>query len=273
MSKKLLFLLGLCSRTADTLKVTVAGGSGFVGSRVCKYLVENGAEVTSVSQSGAPPAWAAGASWASQVEWKSSDLARGSLEAVTEALGTPEAFISCVGTIGFDRQGLLVGNGKANADCSKAAASLGVVRACYLSVSEELFDAKEWLPSFFLGYFDGKRQAESAFEALAPGNVCIVRPTFIYGGDEFAIAPPRVTADYGAFIESLLSAAPIKLLADVLPGLLKVALRPPVSVDAVAAACARQALGKIDAAQVIDGTEAINAAADLPEPVSEGVAA
>lgn len=112
--------------------------------------------------------------------------------------------------------------------------------------------------------FDGKRQAEAAFAELAPGSVCVVRPTFIYGGDSFAIAPPRVTAEYGAFIEDLLSAGPFKFLAGVLPGLLKVALRPPVSVDAVAAACARAAIGKIDAGQVIDGTEAINAAADLP---------
>ena len=45
------------------------------------------------------------------------------------------------------------------------------------------------------------------------------------------------------------------------------------AVDAVAAACARQALGKIDAGQVLATTEAINAAADLPEPAPEGVAA
>ena len=32
------------------LKVTVVGGSGFVGSRVCKILVDCGAEVTSVSK-------------------------------------------------------------------------------------------------------------------------------------------------------------------------------------------------------------------------------
>lgn len=263
-----LFLVGLSAVSA--LKVTVAGGSGFVGSRVCKYLVENGADVTSVSQSGKPPAWAASEPWTSSVSWVANDMTRGSLDGLKAALGEPEAFVSCVGTVGFDRQGLLLGNGKANADCAKALSS--VQRVAYVSVSEELFGSSGWLPGFFVGYFDGKRQAESAFEGLAPGAVCVVRPSFIYGGDEFAIAPPRVTAEYGATIEGLLSAKPFELLANVLPGLLKIALRPPVSVDAVAAACARHALGKIDAG-TYDGTAAINAAADLPEPEPEAAVA
>lgn len=260
----------LLARTSVALRVTVAGGSGFVGSRVCKYLVDAGAEVRAVSKSGAAPAWAAGETWAGSVTWVASDLTRGSMESLEAALGAPEAFVSCVGSIGFDRQGLLLGNGKTNADCTKALQNLGgVKRIAYVSVSEELFDSASWLPGFFEGYFDGKRQAEAAFNSVA--STCIVRPTFIYGGDSFGIAPPRVTAEYGAFIEGLLSAAPFKLLADVMPGLIKIALRPPVSVDAVAAACARAAMGSVDAA-TLDGTEAINAAADLPEPEATAVA-
>jgi len=49
----------------------------------------------------------------------------------------------------------------------------------------------------------------------------------------------------------------------VLPGLLGVALRPPVNVDAVAAACAAHALGECGATE-LDGTAAINAVAALP---------
>jgi len=66
-------------------------------------------------------------------------------------------------------------------------------------------------------------------------------------------------------VEELLSAGPIQKLADALPGLLKVALRPPVSVDAVAEACAAAALGRVDA-RVLDGTAAINEAAAQPAP-------
>ena len=271
MAKTALVLLALVADTSS-LRVTVAGGSGFVGSRVCKYLVDNGAEVTSVSKSGRAPS---AEPWTKEVKWVANELTRGPMQDVEAALGNPEAFVSCVGSVGFDRQGLALGNGKANADVAKALSKLGgVQRVAYVSVSEELFDSKSWLPEFFLGYFDGKRVAEAALEELAPGSVSIVRPTFIYGGDSFAIAPPRVTGEYGAFIENLLSAAPFKVLANVLPGLLKVALRPPVSADAVAAACARVALGQIEAGQVIEGTEAINAAADLPkpEPVEVGMA-
>ena len=114
-----------------------------------------------------------------------------------------------------------------------------------------------------------KRVGEAAFDGVA--STCIVRPTFIYGGDAFGIAPPRVTAEYGSFVESVLSNAAFTALADVLPGLLKVALRAPVSVDAVAAACARAAIGEIDQT-VLQGTETINAAADLPVPEEQPVA-
>ena len=46
-------------------------------------------------------------------------------------------------------------------------------------------------------------------------------------------------------------------------GLIKVALRPPVSVDAVAAACAGAALGTVPA-KVYDGTAEINGATGRP---------
>jgi len=265
MLRSVLLLAG--STCCAALKVTVVGGSGFTGSRVVQRLVESGAEVTAVSKSGAPPEWAAGSLWASSVSWVANDLTRGPIEGLQSALGQPEVLVSCVGAIGFDRQELLQGNGKAHVDVAKALKKTGgVQRVAYVSVSEELFDCANWLPSFFEGYFDGKRQAESALKDLAP--TCVVRPTFIYGGESFGIAPPRVTSEYGAFIEQLLSAPPFKLLANVMPGLIKVALRPPVSVDAVAAACARSAMGTIEASE-LDGTEAINAAADLPKPQEE----
>ena len=264
--RRIALLLGL-SATASGLQVTVAGGSGFVGSRVCKYLVENGAEVTSVSKSGKVPDWAARESWSSQVKWVANDMTRGEMEGLVTAVGTPEAFVSCVGSVGFDRQGLLVGNGKANVDICKALTKVGTVqRISYVSASEELFDLKSvWTYlGFFLGYFDGKRLAEAAFNELAPGRTTIVRPTFIYGGDSFGIAPPRVTAEYGAGVEKLLSGPPFKQVAGLMPGLIKIALRPPVSVDAVAAAAARAALGKIEPGD-LQG-EAIGKAADLPVP-------
>jgi hypothetical protein len=60
----------------------------------------------------------------------------------------------------------------------------------------------------------------------------------VTGGDEFSATPPRVAAGYGGFVEAVLSLGPVRALADALPGVLALALRPPVSVDAVATAAA-----------------------------------
>ena len=51
----------------------IAGGSGFVGSRVCQTLAGAGCSVVSVSRTGAPPAWAAAQPWSRQVEWLAAD--------------------------------------------------------------------------------------------------------------------------------------------------------------------------------------------------------
>lgn len=86
--------------------------------------------------------------------------------------------------------------------------------------------------------------------------------SFIYGGDSFGLFPPRVNNGYGSGVEELLSNGIISKVADAAPGLIKVALRPPVSVDAVAGAAAKAAVGAVSGS--LDGTLAINAAAGQP---------
>lgn len=248
-----------------TPTVTVLGGSGFVGSRVCKLLVEEGALVTSVSPSGKVPDWCKGQAWTESVTWKATSFLRGARENLEEAIGSPSVVVSCIGAVGFDGQQLVQGNGKANVEAVRAAKKAGTVtKYVYVSVATEVADASGWLPGFFENYFKGKNQAEAAMvEAMGEDATCIVRPSFIYGGDSFGLFPPRVTAGYGAAIEQILSNGVVTKLADALPGLLKVALRPPVSVDAVAAACAGAALGTVPAA-TYDGTSAINGATGRP---------
>lgn len=73
-------------------------------------------------------------------------------------------------------------------------------------------------------------------------------------------SPPRVNTGYGSGVEELLSNDLIQKVADKMPGLIKVALRPPVSVDAVAGAAAAAALGSGAKDAVLDGTIAINEA-------------
>ena len=144
-------------------------------------------------------------------------------------------------------------------------------RFVLVSVASEVAAAKGWLPGYFEFYFKGKAMAEAAVtEAAGEGNAYVVKPSFIYGGDSFELFPPRVASGYGAAIEEILSNAIITKIADVLPGLLKVALRPPSSVDAVAEACVRCAVGDC-ATTVLDGTVAINDAAGADKATAAGV--
>ena len=113
-----------------------------------------------------------------------------------------------------------------------------------------------------------QRAAEAAFTEAAgeSARTCFIRPTFIYGGDDFGLFPPRVNSGYGSAVEELLSADLIQGIADKLPDVLSfitVALRPPVSVDAVAGAAAAAALGA-DTTGVLETTSSINAAAEQP---------
>ena len=259
---------------AAALKVTVCGGSGFVGSRVCKGLVEAGGnEVTAVSKSGKPPAWAAKEEWVSKVDWVANDLTRGSRASLEAAIGQPEALVSCVGGVGFDRQALILANGKANTEVATVAEKLDNLKSVvYVSVSDEVDDAAAWLTGRSLrsnswrwgeGYFEGKKQAEAAFSALGAATTCFVKPSFIYGGDSFELFPPRVNDGYGSAVEEILSNGIVQKIADVMPGLIKVALRPPVSVDAVAGAVVSATLGGVTDSK-LDGTFAINKAADRP---------
>ena len=264
--------------------MTVLGGTGFVGSRVCKVLVSKGAEVTSVSRSGSCPSWASEEEWTKEVKWVAADL----LGAYTREVvaGDCDSVVSCVGVVDLDPQVLRRGNGEANVNAFASAKRAGVGRSVYVSVASEVAACENWLlfaKDAFSAYFDGKRSAEEAAADAVGGDAtkfCVVKPTFIYGGEVFALKPPRVTAAYGSGVEEVLSLAPIQALADAAPGLIKVALRAPVSVEAVATACASAALGELaegDATRravgVLDGTVAIKAAAGelTPTRLADGL--
>jgi nucleoside-diphosphate-sugar epimerase len=230
---------------------------------VCKSLVEKGAAVISVSKTGNIPEWCKGESWTNEVKFIALDLEVADEATIDGAIGSPDCLVSCLGVIGTDPQMLMKGNGNTNCAAFSSAKRGGKVsRAVFVSVGSEVIACEEnWLPEFFKGYFDGKKMAEQcALDSVDGDNsrVCLVKPTFIYGGDSFGVLPPRVTAEYGSFIEELLSLGLIKTLADITPGLIKVALRPPSSVEAVADACVSAALGGAALGKTLDGGAEIN---------------
>ena len=251
--------------STDGMQVTVVGGTGFVGSRVCQILTEKGASVRSISKSGTVPKWCKEEEWTNKVTWSAVDLLEGTPASLDAAMGTPEAVVSCVGVVGTNPEELKRGNGDANIAAFESAKRVLVKRAAFVSVSSEVAACREnWLPEFFGAYFDGKEAAEAAaVEAVGSDVLTVLKPTFIYGGDSFGLLPPRVNTAYGSLVDQVLSFPPVQVIADVTPGLIKVALRPPVSVKALAAACAAAALGEISG-QTLDGAVAINDVTNPP---------
>ena len=220
--------VSMSSAPAASSSVVVLGGTGFVGSRVVQQLVERGfSKVVSVSKSGKAPARFAGEDWVTGVEFKALDLVGASEEAVAEAIGAPDVLVSCVGVVGTDAAELLAGNGATNVKAFEAGRRAGIRRAVCVGVASEVAACKESLPDFFLSYFQGKDETEAAVAASVDGDgdscsFAVVKPTFIYGGDEFGLLPPRVTAAYGSGVEELLTLKPFRMLADATPGLIKV---------------------------------------------------
>jgi len=273
----LLFVATLYSTLmgANAFSVTVVGGTGFVGSRVCKLLTEeHGASVTSVSKSGKVPDWCyqedqeSSSKWYDEVTWKSVDLLSEDDAKISSAIGNPDALVSCVGVVGTDPKELIDGNGKTNVAAFSSAVKGNIKHAAFVSVSGEVSDLKgsTWLPDFMDAYFDGKGKAEEAALDAVGGDssrLVIVKPSFIYGGDSFGLFPPRVNYAYGSGVEELLTFGLFRFLGDATPGLIKVALRPPVSVDAVAGACAAAAMGKVPGG-VLEGTREIKAVTNDP---------
>ncbi|CAB9506842.1 expressed unknown protein [Seminavis robusta] len=214
-------------------KVLVLGGTGFVGSRVVQQLESLGVTVVATSTDGRDGTVALDFTQQDPTAMQQTvqKLAKGSV-----------AVVSCIGAIGTDNdKAINAGTGYA----VQAAKKAGVDRFVYISVAPEV---KEFAQDFdFLkDYLEGKSFSQDTIESTA-SLYTIIQPTFIHGGDEFKINPPRVAGFYGSFVEAVLSSGPLRALMNVAPeGFIKIALKPPVSVDAVAQAAVAGALGEVD---------------------------
>ncbi|KAM7525468.1 hypothetical protein LguiA_015370 [Lonicera macranthoides] len=207
-----------------TERVVVLGGSGFVGSAICKAAVSNGIEVISLSRSGRP---SYSSPWVDQVTWMTGDVFYVNWD---DVLPGATAVVSTLGGFGSEEQMQRI-NGEANVVAVNAAKEYGIPKYVLISVHDYN------LPPFLLstGYFTGKRKAESEVLSKYPTSGVVLRPAFIYGKrkvDGFEIPLDVV----GEPVERLLKAVenftkPLKSLpaSDLL-------LAPPVSVDDVALA-------------------------------------
>ena len=167
------------------------------------------------------------------------------------------AVISCVGSIGTPSDKTVNSGTGLSAIGAKAA---GVKNFVYISVAPEVRDSSKGV-SFLQDYMDGKAYSEDTIKKKFADSYTIIAPTFIYGGDKFAINPPRVADGYGRLVEGVLSSGVFRFAAGVSPGIISVALEPPINVSAVAGAAVSGALGLSN--HVLDTYDEINEAAKL----------
>lgn len=250
--------------------VAVFGGSGFVGRRVCRELVESGKceAVVSISRSGRPPSYHCDGQWVKSVQWISYDLdedwtspsSSSDTEREKLCLPTIDSAISCIGNVqpkkewtqlfglGFDDDILRYENGVVNERAIELAKSAGAKRFTFVSVS---YETAKTLEGPIVGYMDGKRMCEQkACGVFGEDNTVLVGPSLIYGGKRF----PKLGKAYRSFVESLparvyvagndflrnLSTTPVEDWVE------KLIFSSPVDVDTVARVLCAGSLGQID---------------------------
>lgn len=225
-------------------KVLVLGGSGFLGQEITQRLSEMGIPYVATSTSGGDGLAAL-------------DLtAAGAEDRVAEIANGCSAVISTVGSIGTENdEAVNAASGTAAVGAKRA----GVGRFVFVGNAPRVRSLSKKVP-FLKAYAAGKEISERLIRERFD-DYCIVQPTFIYGGDEVAINPPRVPTSMGQIAEDLLGLYPIAALAEALPGPLGVAMEAPCSVERVAAAAVNAALGLCGDTHVLQGREEIILAA------------
>lgn len=230
-------------------RYAVFGGSGFIGSRVCKALVEAGCSVASISRTGKCPAWATEEPWSAQVNWLAADMLSPPAQLAAE-LGAIDGAVSCVGNmrpspmwrdffgLHWDYESLTRENGLVTWRICESARAAGASRMVVLSVSS----SKKWaFGGALMGYIDGKLEAEAAGRCLfGDEHVAVVGPSLVLGGGRFA----GLLRPYAAICDSAPIRAQTRFFKALKSGassgyapqdtVNEVALTPPAAVDAVA---------------------------------------
>lgn len=234
-----------------TPKVLVLGGTGFVGSQVVEILRKEGIAVVATSRNGRD-----GTQSLDVTKLKPDDV---TFRVQSLAAGCT-AVISCIGSIGTDLDQIV---NSATGNAARGAKGAGVERFVYITVAPEVAEFAEGI-DFLKGYMAGKRFSRQAVLDQFGDNAVFIEPTFIYGGGSFELNPPRVASFYGRFIEGLLASGPIRGIERILsPGIVKIALEPPVPVEAVAGAAVVSALGENQVQTALDTYDKIKATAAL----------
>ena len=235
-------------------KILVLGGSGFLGSAICAKLSDMGIPYVSTSTNGRDGTI--------PLDLTQDDDADVELRVADMIVKNGcDAVISTVGSINTPN------DEKVNAASGRAAVAArmgGAKRFVFIGNAPKIRELSKTIP-FLKGYAAGKEEAEGRIrDAFGPTDYCIVQPTFIYGGRDFGINPPRVESTVGQFAEELLGLYPLQAVADALPGALGVPLSPPVSRERVASAAINAALGLNGGLVTLEGSNIVAVASRRP---------
>ncbi|XBH69252.1 uncharacterized protein At1g32220, chloroplastic [Aegilops tauschii subsp. strangulata] len=217
-------------------KLLVLGGSGFVGSHVCKEALERGFVVSSLNRSGKP---SISESWADKVIWNQGNLLEpASLE---DSMDGVSAVVSCVGGFGSNSQMFKI-NGTANINAIRVAAEKGIKRFVYVSAAD--FGLVNYL---LQGYYEGKRAAEAELLSKFTYGGVILRPGFIHGTRRVGNVNIPLGLVGSPMQMVLQNAKPLTRLPLVGP-----MLTPPVSATSVAKVAVRAATDPVFPPGIVD---------------------
>ena len=159
----------------------VAGGSGFIGSNVCKEAIRTGFEVISLSRSGRPKHIKE--KWTDRVEWIKSDVLHG--DQYRDQLKRATNVVSCVGMFGVGKSNMVY---ESNADTNIYLAHLAANECSKLTKFGYVsaFQYATWAQKPFQSYYNGKLKAELIIEALFPKKYFLLRPNWVFGWKHMA---------------------------------------------------------------------------------------
>lgn len=217
-------------------KLLVLGGSGFVGSHVCKEALDKGLVVCSLNRSGKP---SLNEPWADKVIWKQGDLLEPA--SLKDAMDNVSAVVSCVGGFGSNSFMYKI-NGTANINAIRAAAEKGVKRFVYVSAAD--FGLVNYL---LQGYYEGKRASEAELLSKFTYGGVILRPGFIHGTRRVGSVKIPLGLVGSPMQMVLQNAKPLARLPLVGP-----LLTPPVSVASVAKVAVRAATDPVFPPGIVD---------------------